>query len=261
MNSKLHPFRVLEYSLLLVWRHKKAFTLLIAVLWLLEDRLLSLVEAEGSWFSTMITAYLQLELLRVVLVTGTYRALPDRTLSVVEIVTPAFDGESWVRALRVAAVVGAYTMFLTLWWLPLYELAAVLRVPPDETLTIVTLVWLIVEVPLFVLIPVAALESHGVWHIFRDTARLTAGSRLEILQLSLMLGPGVILPYGMFIGAVMPEVFIPGQIDGIDVLIPMFRRLLLGIALVFAAFAAVVTTVCYRELRGERATEQEAATK
>ena len=252
MDSKLRPFRVLECSLLLLWRHKKAFALLLAVLWFLEDQLLSPVEGDGSWFSTMIKVYLQLEVLRVVLVNGTYRALPDRTLTVTELLTSTFRVESMVGALRVAAVVSVYTVFLALCWFPLYELGVALQLPPDEILAIMPLLWLAVEVPLFVLIPVAVLESHGVWQTFRNTARLTAGSRREILQVSLLLGPGVILPYGLLVWAAMPEAFISEQInglEGLEALIPVLRRVVVGIAVVFAAFAAVVTTVCYGELR------------
>lgn len=252
MDAKLRPFCILECSLLLVWRHKRAFAILLVVLWLFEGQLLSLIEAGDSPVSAIVTAYLHLEILRVVLVSGTYRATRERVLSMTELVRRAVDGESVVRALRVTAVVAAYTVFLLLCWLPLYELGVALQLSADEILMVTTLLWLAVEIPLFVLIPVAVLESRGLWDIFRRAARLTAGSRREILQLALMLGPGVVLPYALLVGAARPEFLLGEQAEVFEQMVPVFRRVVVGIAVIFASFMAVVTTVCYRGLLEER---------
>ena len=256
-SDRLRPLHVLGRSMSLIWRHKCAFGTLLIALWLFESQLLSAIEPNGLDYHDVVLAYFSLEVLRVALINGTYRALPDRTLTIKELVRHAVDKEFLART--IAIVIPAlivYTAILLLCSGALYALlVAALNVPRREYVMVLSLLWLFVEVPLYVLVPVAVLESRSVWHSFRRAVSLTAGHRRAILQLSLIVGPGTILQlYIPGASKLMPELENLGAPEVQNMTTPelsnavMSDSLTLVATLASAAVGAVVTVVCYYDM-------------
>lgn len=238
----LHAIQVLHRSLSLVWQHKGAFGILLVVLWIVEDQLSAAIE---DGLLNLLAVYVKIEVLRVVLVSGTHQALRGARLSMQMLVGQALAAETWISAVRVAGVVTVYTMFVILCILVVSPVLLVSNVPLYDLIMVMLALWLVVDVPLFVLVPIAALERRGVLESFRRAIVVTSGSRREILQLVLVVGAGVGLPLG---GAstVSAEVLAAGQAS--DIVRLLLQHCLTLIGLLASSLVAVVTTVCYYDL-------------